>query len=900
MAVSEQTPYIEYTANGTTTSFALDFDCDNQDHLIVLVDDMEPVVGEWSLSNGNVVFSTAPENGKKITIQRNTPFSRTTDYQSYNNSFRPPAVNNDFDRVWYKIQELGVKDWLLNLKIQKFRDDVNLTALENTLEEARQIRDDTADSVIEVQSNVAQSQTLLENTTVQANLAQDYASSANSANAAAQQAVIDVSTAEADVYSALSAQQTAVNNSLTAIAGGHKAYQTLADAQAAQASLPANTVVEVTNDPTASNNGTYQWNGTTLTKSAYDPLTQAKSYADANKAFNPQPLANTINLDTTTTLGFYLCYATPVDYAAQNYPFNGNGFLRVYHSAVSGSSQLVQVFTNASGKSFTRYKSGATFTTWYNDYDSSVAYTQAMTQVVNTTNLVTGTDLNTLTTSGYYVQNVSADATLALNFPVGTAGAGFLEVVKFSPSLIYQTYQVRDTNKVYKRRYTGTWSAWAEAGLDNGSVTKAKLALSLLNTIPRYFEWTSVGAAWNVTYDPSTKTLTWPHMLLGASADYPNTLRIRIPSGSIQVTNPTGYDYIYLDLTNVDPLLGNVQLSDIKVGTYAASGYLQKNNQILIAKLDFAGNIYEGVGVPKITVLGQSTQAEVKDTFRFVKQAAQSYLYLPATNGNLIRYNFYRQIKAFDGTSPNSQSDLWRLADVYEANPDTLAAGRYIVVDGEWDTAIRVNGAADHSGGVHGDEIATTAYFLIDGCYYAQDAVFDGQVKELTFVQKSNIYFENTQTVLAERTKVMRVTKFGIKNYQKIVFKAIAQLFTAWLTMLPIKRTANNDGTGGQITDTAIRFPNYDVEDVATTGFTQVYTETSDGDYFVISSAASGISSEVKVSNFIGMPRPVTHISSAQFYNKLYFSAIDSRVANYTTSVDETWEVESEFKLNIK
>lgn len=69
-----------------------------------------------------------------------------------------------------------------------------------------------------------------------------------------------------------------VDASVTAVAGGHKAYTTLALAQAAQASLPANTIVEVTNDPTASNNGTYQWNGTTLTKSAYDPLTQAKDF----------------------------------------------------------------------------------------------------------------------------------------------------------------------------------------------------------------------------------------------------------------------------------------------------------------------------------------------------------------------------------------------------------------------------------------------------------------------------------------------------------------------------------------------------------------------------------------------------------------------------------------------
>lgn len=119
MAVQPQTPYKEYTANGSTKSFALEFDCDNQDHLIVLVDDVEPPIASWSLTGGNVVFTTAPTNGQKITLQRNTPFSRTTDYQSYNNSFRPPAVNKDFDWIWLKLQELGVADWLLRLYVDR-------------------------------------------------------------------------------------------------------------------------------------------------------------------------------------------------------------------------------------------------------------------------------------------------------------------------------------------------------------------------------------------------------------------------------------------------------------------------------------------------------------------------------------------------------------------------------------------------------------------------------------------------------------------------------------------------------------------------------------------------------------------------------------------------------------
>ena len=119
MAVPEQTPYIEHTGNGVTTSFALKFQCESKDHLIVLVDEIEPPIATWSLTGGNVVFTTAPAAGKKIILQRNTPFGRTADYQSFNNSFRPQAVNGDFDRLWLKLQELGVADWLMKLYVDR-------------------------------------------------------------------------------------------------------------------------------------------------------------------------------------------------------------------------------------------------------------------------------------------------------------------------------------------------------------------------------------------------------------------------------------------------------------------------------------------------------------------------------------------------------------------------------------------------------------------------------------------------------------------------------------------------------------------------------------------------------------------------------------------------------------
>lgn len=113
MAVPEQTPLKEYIANGITTVFPLEFDCDKPEHLIVSFNGEEAPIGSWGLNNNTVTFNNAPANGIRVTLERNTPFQRTTEYQSYDNSFRPPSVNKDFDLIWWKLQELGVQVTLL-------------------------------------------------------------------------------------------------------------------------------------------------------------------------------------------------------------------------------------------------------------------------------------------------------------------------------------------------------------------------------------------------------------------------------------------------------------------------------------------------------------------------------------------------------------------------------------------------------------------------------------------------------------------------------------------------------------------------------------------------------------------------------------------------------------------
>lgn len=54
-------------------------------------------------------------NGDVIEVTRTTSADRATTYATYNNSFRPEVLNKDIDRIWLKIQELGVADALLKI-----------------------------------------------------------------------------------------------------------------------------------------------------------------------------------------------------------------------------------------------------------------------------------------------------------------------------------------------------------------------------------------------------------------------------------------------------------------------------------------------------------------------------------------------------------------------------------------------------------------------------------------------------------------------------------------------------------------------------------------------------------------------------------------------------------------
>lgn len=86
-----------------------------------------------------------------------------------------------------------------------------------------------------------------------------------------------------------------LQDQVNAIGVGSYGFKTYAEMDAAKTTLPANSLLRVTNDPNTANNGDWQWDGTTLTKSLYDPLTQAKDYSSFRESTGTYK--NVFNID---------------------------------------------------------------------------------------------------------------------------------------------------------------------------------------------------------------------------------------------------------------------------------------------------------------------------------------------------------------------------------------------------------------------------------------------------------------------------------------------------------------------------------------------------------------------------------------------------------------------------
>lgn len=353
MAVPEQRPYIEHVANGVTTSFSLGFVCDSADKLVVTVNDLPTNVGDWSFSDGSVVFQYPPLSDSTVKIWRNSPLARSTTFKTYDNSLNPNSLNLDLDKIWLVMQELNVKNFISDNKLQELLDklvdgDINGLPAEVL---ARIAGDESIKSLVnleEIRAHQAESNLniRIDNESLLAN--QNILAEKQRAEAAEQSLQIQVNS----------------------VGVGNKAYKTYAEMDADKANLSPKTKVTVTNDATASNNGDWQWDGVVFTKSAYDLLTQSKSYTDSFATVKSKVLT-TENLFDLTENGHFVQPVSAGATLALNYPVALAGVLTRFDNGLSGDNKRVtltyRVFST--NKTYTTTYDASAWKAWNSDLD---------------------------------------------------------------------------------------------------------------------------------------------------------------------------------------------------------------------------------------------------------------------------------------------------------------------------------------------------------------------------------------------------------------------------------------------------------------------------------------------------------------------------------------------------
>ena len=129
MSVPNQIPESNYVGNGTTTTFAANFEYASDSDVFVTVNGVTPEIGQATFANGVFTFVTAPANGAAVRVYRSTPIERDTEYDNHDNVFRPRVVNIDFDRIWFVLQEYLLSLGIANARItQEIADRIQADA----------------------------------------------------------------------------------------------------------------------------------------------------------------------------------------------------------------------------------------------------------------------------------------------------------------------------------------------------------------------------------------------------------------------------------------------------------------------------------------------------------------------------------------------------------------------------------------------------------------------------------------------------------------------------------------------------------------------------------------------------------------------------------------------------
>jgi lysophospholipase L1-like esterase len=356
MSVPEQVPYKEYRATGSNNSFEITFYLPDPKDLVVMVNKEIPLVGAYSIQGNTVVFSTPPNEGDLVELTRDTQLDRETEYKSYDNSFRPETINFDLDKIWLVLQESNLVDAKILARLKQeiewrrthdFNYDELAQVREKQLFDALKGYTDTLLASTNpgvFQGVIAGVVFARDGKSIQIHLEEvldDLAVHREDIESKADQQYVDeqfgLKANSVDVYPKTETYnktetytRTEVDSAVATVAGGNYGFNTLAAFEAVKATIPANSTVTIAE--AGVNQGDNIWDGFMLTKSPFDPVQQAKLYANTTKLdlSNIQYKyinGNMIGPKTKTVegrgLNSALTYATGSNYASRIIPVIG-------------------------------------------------------------------------------------------------------------------------------------------------------------------------------------------------------------------------------------------------------------------------------------------------------------------------------------------------------------------------------------------------------------------------------------------------------------------------------------------------------------------------------------------------------------------------------------------------
>lgn len=325
---------------------------------------------------------------------------------------------------------------------------------------------------------------------------------------------------------------------------------------------------------------------------------------------------------------------------------------------------------------------------------------------------------------------------------------------------------------------------------------------------------------------------------------------------------------------------------------------LEEKNAV---KEEFANTIGEIIGAVRPTIKYLSTV----DTDIGSRGKEQLSIFLPTHNG-YIKYAFVRC--EYDSYNANN----WRIDKCYACD-NAKNVLHPITASGEWEMAIKINGAPDFIGGnAHGDEVLTAFNVFIDGVLIADvSTIIEQPFDVVKIIETTLLYNPNDGATLSTREEYTpigthgreyTITKDGIRLKQEVTFDTALTLSASYMTMLPIIR-GNDTVSALQITDHYYADNNYTVYDVSVgESGSPGYGWKYDVEQAMIWGNDSGINATVKM-----LKQPmINNIGARRFqvqdtinaYNKLYWSVCGVGGNNYDVSPNERFVTESVYTIN--